>query len=623
MSAVSLVGLLLTAALVAGAAARVGASSPLVLVVVGIVGSFVPGVPDYQLEPDLVLLGILPPLLYTTAIRTPFVDIRRNRRPILLLSVVLVLVTAVVVGLVATWLLPSLPLSAGIALGAVVAPPDAVAATAVARKVGLPRRVVTLLEGESLLNDATALVTLRTALAAVAASVSLGEVALGFVTAVTVGSLVGWAVAALITLVRRSVTDPVLDTSLSLFAPYVAMLAAEELGGSGVLAVVVAGLILGHRSPRIQSASSRVTERTLFRTVQFLLESVVFLLIGLQLRALLNDAANSEIAPGRIAVFCLAVVATVIAVRIAWVFPATYLPRLIPAVRRADPAPPWRAVAVLSWAGMRGVVTLAAAFTLVGVRYTEILVLAAFSVVVVSLLLQGATLPALVRRLGVRGPDHAHEALQRALVLQRAVDAGRARLDEKAGAAPADVVRALHAWTERLANAVWERLGTSQTGVETPARAFRRLRVEMLGAEREVVAQVHASGAVPAEVLESVLERLDQEEAMLTGFADTTEIDTSGGGVARGPDEAACEHLRQAPELVEPLTPNGCQDCLAVGERGWVALRMCLTCGRVGCCDSSPHRHAAGHYRASGHPVIRSIELDEQWRWCFVDREVG
>lgn len=621
--AIEIVGLILAAAVLAGVAVRFGASAPLVLTVAGIAGSFVPGMPAYRLEPELVLLGILPPLLYATAIRTPFVDIRRNRRPILLLSVALVLVTALSVGVVATLLLPGLPLAAGIALGAVVAPPDAVAATAVARRVGLPRRVVTLLEGESLLNDATALVTLRAALAAVAAGVSLTEVATGFVLAVLVGAGVGWAVAAAVTPIRRRVSDPVLDTSLSLLVPYVAMLAAEALAGSGVLAVVVAGLILGHRSPRIQSAASRVTERTLFRTLQFLLESVVFLLIGLQLRSLLAAAGQSEIPASRIALFCLGVVVTVVVVRILWVYPATYLPRLLPAIGQREPRPDPRAVTVLAWAGMRGVVTLAAAITLVEVRYAEILVVAAFCVVVTSLLVQGSTLPGLVRWLRVQGPDPAQERLQRALVLQKAVEAGLTRLEDRSGDAPRDVVGALRNWSERLAHAAWEQLGTSDTGVEPPARAFRRLRVEMLGAEREVVSTVHASGAVPAEVLEGVLERLDQEEAMLTGFADLTDETPVSGASSPHPGKALCEHLRQVPELVEPRTPEGCQECLADGERGWVSLRMCLSCGHVGCCDSSPHRHATAHFHETDHPVVRSIELDDQWRWCYVDRVVG
>jgi Na+/H+ antiporter len=620
---VPIVALVLVAATVAGVSARFGFSSPLVLTAVGIVGSFVPGIPEYPLSPDLILAGILPPLLYSAAIRTPFVDIRRNRRQIGLLSIGLVLVTAFVVAAVAVALLPGLPLAAAVALGAVVAPPDAVAATAVARRVGMPRRIVTILEGESLLNDATALVTFRTALGALAGTATALGAGLDFGRAIVVGVGAGFVVAAVVTPVRRRLEDPVLDTTLSLLVPYVAYFAAEEFGGSGVLGVVVAGLVLGHKSPEIQSAGSRVTERTIWRTVQFVLENAVFLLIGLQLRSLLQEAQNSDVENSTILVLCIGVTAAVILVRIVWMFPAVYLPRLVPAIRRSEPVPPWRSVVVLSWAGMRGVVTLAAAFALVGqVRDGEVLVIAAFSVVAATLLLQGSTLPGLVRLLRVPAPDRAQDALQQALVLQRAVDAGRRRLDEVSdGETPKDIVEDLRSWGERVAHSVWERLGTSDGRAETPSRAFRRLRVAMLQAERDEVVDVYRSGKVAAEVLEGVMERLDQEEAMLVAFGEGAATGQGDLLTPQGVEE--CEHLRTEPLVAVPGNPDGCEDCLADGAHDWVSLRMCLHCGHVGCCDSSPRRHASRHFEQVGHPVMRSIELGEGWRWCFVDQIAG
>jgi Na+/H+ antiporter len=618
----AIVALLLAAATVAGVSARFGFSSPLVLTAVGIVLSFVPGVPTFPLTPELALTGFLPPLLYAAAIRTPFVDMRRNVRPILSLSIGLVLVTTFAVAGIAVLLLPDLPLPAAIALGAVVAPPDAVAATAVARRVGMPRRVVTILEGESLFNDATALVTFRTAIVAIAGSASLLGAGGDFLRAVVLGVAVGLGVAFVMGKVRRRVgEDPVLDTSLSLLVPYVAYLLAEEVHGSGVLAVVVAGLVLGHRSPDIQSAASRVTERTLWRTVQFVLENVVFLLIGLQLRSLVDSAQRSSVGNLRIVLLCLAVTATVIVVRIAWMFPATYLQHQIPAVKRKESSPSWQNVAVLSWAGMRGVVTLAAGFALAGsqVRHGEVLLIVAFAVVAGTLLLQGATLPWVVRLLRVEGPDRAQDALQQALVLQKAVEAGRERLEKDAtDDTPKDVVENLRGWSERVAHSVWERLGTSDGREETPTRTFRRLRVAMLRAERQVVVDVHRSGKVPAEVLEGVMERLDQEEAMLIAFGEGAATGQSDLLTPNGAEE--CEHLRSEPLVAVPHTPEGCEDCIAMGEHSWVSLRMCLRCGHVGCCDSSPRRHATGHYDEIGHPVMRSIELGEGWRWCFVDR---
>jgi monovalent cation/hydrogen antiporter len=623
-AAVDLLGLLLVTVAVAALAHRRGVSAPLALTGVGVVLSFVPGMPDYTIDPELVLVGILPPLLYATALRIPLVDLRRNRAPIGLLSVALVLFTAGAVALVAHWVLPDLPFPAALALGAVVAPPDAVAATAVARQVAMPRRVITLLEGESLLNDATALVALRTAVAALAGAATALGAAGDLLWAVVGGVAIGWLVATVVSVVRRRIDDPVQDTAIALLVPYLAYLPAEELNASGVLAVVVCGLILGHRSTEIQSAGARVTERVLWRTVQFLLESAVFLLIGLQLKRLADAARASEVANGRIAVLCAAVLATVVAARFVWVFLVAWVLRRLPTVSGPEPSP-WRDVAVLSWAGMRGVVTMAAAFSLpVNLRGREALTITAFVVVAGTLLIQGSSLTWLVRRLGVRGPDPAQDALQQALVTQRAVQAGLDRLDELVEEThdQAGVADRLRSWSTRLAEAGWERLGRTDPGRETPAAQFRRLRVGMLEAERRTLVEVRRSGAVPHDVVSGVLERIDDEEAMLSGLSDA--VVTTGERATLVPDEAeTCDHLRAAKNDTSPRTVGVCESCVAIGEREWVHLRMCLTCGLVGCCDSSPRRHAEAHHQESGHPVIRSVELGEAWRWCFVDELLG
>ena len=226
--------------------------------IVGLIASYLPFIPEVELNEELVLVGLLPPILYATAIRTSLIDFRSNRRPIGLLSVGLVLFTALGVGLVAYWLLP-IPLAAAFALGAVVAPPDAVAATAIARRVGMPRRIVTILEGESLVNDATAIVALRTAVAALGGTVSLFEVAADFVIAAGGGVVVGMAVAFVIGKIRRYVQQTALDTSLSLITPFVSYLVAERIHASGVLAVVVTGLLLGHKAQQIQNAHPRAS----------------------------------------------------------------------------------------------------------------------------------------------------------------------------------------------------------------------------------------------------------------------------------------------------------------------------------------------------------------------------
>jgi CPA1 family monovalent cation:H+ antiporter len=626
--AVDIVILLSIAAAAAGLANRLGLSAPLLLTALGLILSFVPGMPSLPLDPEIVLIGILPPLLYATAIRTPWVDISRNRRPIALLSVGLVLATAFAVAFVVHWILPEVKFSVALALGAVVAPPDAVAATAVARRVRMPRKTVALLEGESLLNDATALVLLRTAILAVSGSVSVISAGGDFLLAVGAGIGAGWVVAQVVSFVRRKVDDPVLDTALSLLVPYVAYLAAEKLHGSGVIAVVIAGLMLGHRSTEIQSAASRVTERVIWRTVQFLLESIVFLLIGLQLKDFLTAAIDDPTTQNAdVAFLAGGVLLTVVLVRVAWVYPASHLPRLIPAIRRAEPeAPPTRNLALLAWAGMRGVVTLAAVLTIPeDVKGRPALVVAAFAVVAGTLLLQGTTLPWLVKVLRVTGPDPAQDALQEALMQQQAAHAGLDRLAEaKRPQDPADVIDALQAWGERVANAAWERLGSESAERETPASAYYRLRVSMLEAERKVVADIRRNGSLPHELAERVLERIDQEEATLGGFSTGTAETGTEGEVLLAPIDAACEHLRDAPAMVTPEGPlDVCPDCLAIGERTWVHLRMCLTCGHVGCCDSSPNRHAEAHYAKTDHPVMRSIELGESWRWCYIDGELG
>ena len=621
-AAVDLIGLLLVAVGVATLAARRGISGPLTLTAVGVLLSFLPGIPDYTIDPEIVLVGILPPLLYATATRIPLVDLRRNRAPIGLLSVALVLATALVVAVVVRLVLPDLPFAAALALGAVVAPPDAVAATAVARRVAMPRRVITLLEGESLLNDATALVTLRTALAALGGAATVLGAAGDLAIALVAGVAVGWLVAHLVSAVRRRVEDPVQDTALALLAPYLAFLPAEELHGSGVLAVVVCGLMLGHRSSEIQSAGARVTERVIWRTVQFLLESVVFLVIGLQLKDLVDAARASEITNGRIAVLSVAVLITVIVVRFAWIYPSAWVLRRLPIADAPDPSP-WRDVSVLAWSGMRGVVTMAAAFSLpTDLRGRDALTIAAFVVVAGTLLLQGSSLPWLVRRLGVRGPDPGQDALQQALITHRAVQAGLDRLDELVPAQDSTgVADRLRGWSNRIAEAGWERLGGTDPDRETPALLFRRLRVGMLEAERATLVEVRRSGEVPHDVVAGVLERIDDEEAMLGGLADEV---VAGARATLVPEVAeTCSHLRAARADLVPRSVGACEGCVAIGEREWVHLRMCLTCGLVGCCDSSPRRHAEGHFEQTGHPVIRSVELGEAWRWCWLDERLG
>jgi CPA1 family monovalent cation:H+ antiporter len=520
MEGLPLIGLLIGSFAVTVVARRSGISPPLLLVVVGLAISFVPGIPDYAIDPDLILLFVLPPLLYSAALSSSYLRIRDNILPISSLAVGLVLVTTVAVGLVATWLVPDLPLAAALALGAVVAPPDAVAATAVGRRLRLPRQIMTILGGESLVNDATALTVYRVAVA-VAAGASYGILqGVGvFVLAAAGGVFIGWAVGWLVHRVRLALRDGELESALGLIVPFAAFLLAEEVHASGVLAVVMAGLYLGHRAPQAHPVA-RLQTRAVWQAADTLLESVVFALIGLQLRAVV-DAVESRVV--QLSLVGVVLLLVTVVVRFAWVFPTAYLPRrLSRRIRDREPAPPWRYPAVISWAGMRGVVSLAAAAALPlttasGAPFPgrDEIVFLAFFITVGTLLLQGATLPAVIRRLGVEGAEDYTDALAEAQAQTEAARAATRRLDELDDGNPlhAPAVAALRSSLEARTNAAWERLGGPSDA--TPSEAYRRMRREMLAAEREVFVRHRNERRIDDEVFRRIQHELDLEEVML------------------------------------------------------------------------------------------------------------
>jgi Na+/H+ antiporter len=595
-------------------AERVGFPAPLGLIVVGVAVSYVPGVPTVHLTADVVLLGLLPPLLYSAAIQTSLVDFNANRRSILLLSVGLVVFTTFGVGWLVHALLPDLDWWAALAIGAVVAPPDAVAATSIGRRIGLPRRIVTILEGESLFNDATALVALRTTIAAGAGSVALGRVGVDFLVASVGGALIGFAAFLCVAKIRKHLTDPVLDTAISLVVPFATFVVSEELHSSGVVSVVVAGLLLGHKAPILQTAQSRIAERMNWRTIAFFLENTVFMLIGLQADWILSDVSDSSVAASRIALVCGSTLVAVIVLRLAWVFPARYLlirPGHDPELGRKPPA---SFTFLLGWAGMRGVVTLAAAFIIpADTPDREVLLLIAFTVVAGTLFIQGLTLPWFARRLHVPSPDPLEDALARATVLQQASKAGFKRLHELDYDDPHDIIDLIKQRIEQRNFAAWERLGTT-ADQETPSELYSRVRLEMIDAERGRVLEIRSSGTVASEVISDVLATLDVEESMLDLSQQNREEIRDVTAARRTGD--TCDHLADSP-AVETGADPACADCLRDGTT-WVALRQCLACGNVGCCDSSPGRHATAHFHGTTHPVMQSAEPDENWRWCYV-----
>ncbi|NUS51330.1 MAG: Na+/H+ antiporter [Nocardioidaceae bacterium] len=623
--ALSLAALAVVVVLVSGLCRRFDLPAPLVLVAVGALGSFLPFVPEVHLTSEVVLIGLLPPLLYSAALQTSLVDFNANRRPILLLSIGLVAFTTVGVAVTVYYVIPDINWAAAFALGAVVAPPDAVAATAIARRIGMPRRLVTILEGESLLNDATALVALRTAIGT-AAVLSVWSIGLYFLIAAVGGVAAGLAVYLVVAWVRRRVDDPVLDTSVSLVTPFLAYLLAESVHASGVLAVVIAGLFLGHQAPVLQNASSRIAERLNWRTISFLLENAVFLLIGLQARWVIRDVQESDVPLSTVLTLCVATFLAVVLLRLVWVFPARYL------LVRPGPAPDshqhpsWRYTLVLGWAGMRGVVTLAAAFAIPErFVYRETLILVALVVTAGTLFVQGSTLPWLVRRLGLPSPDPREDALARAALFEKASAAGLDYLQlHRDDEDQWNILEELRRRAEQRNTAAWERLGGTHPDDETPSEAYARMRLEMLNIERKKVLHVRSTGAVPSDVVEDVLATLDVEESMLDirneRRAELEEGDTVRGHVGA---IATCEHLADAPHDIDSRVTDVCEDCVEEGLTTWVHLRRCLSCGHLSCCDSSPRRHATAHFHATEHPVMRSAEPGEEWRWCFVDSRLG
>jgi Na+/H+ antiporter len=625
--ALTILAVVATVLAVTASANRLKVSAPLLLMLVGIAVSFLPLIRLPELSSELVLIGFLPPLLYAAAIRTSVIDFRANRRSIAQLSVLLVVVTALGVGLI-TWLILPVSFPVAFALGAVVSPPDAIAATTIARRVGLPRRLVTILEGESLVNDATAITCLRVAIAAIGGTFTAASATVGFLIAALGGVAVGVIVALIVVPIRVRITQPVFDTAISLLVPFAAYLPAETLNvggfhGSGVISVVTAGLILGHKSPVIQSGQSRLSERVNWATIEFLLENTVFLLIGLQARSIIEANSQSDLSALQIAGFCAAVLGGVILIRLLWVLGTRPL-----LFRRdkdvSDGTVPWSYALVIGWAGLRGVVTLAAAFLIpVGVPFRDTLVLAAMVVTAGTLLLQGLTLPLLVHALNLRGPDARSDALQAATVLQTSSNAAIAHLGDIIGPEDApETVQLLHDRIAARPDAMWEKLGRPGDD-ETPAEQYRRLRLKTLDIERDEVLKIRSSGTVDHDIIEQVLGSFDIEESMLTIATERSERLSEEEPVTTPTLSAGpCGHLEHSPASIEPNGPGICEDCIREGTRT-VHLRICLGCGNVGCCDSSVGRHASRHFTNSRHPVMRSFEPGESWRWCYIDERIG
>lgn len=512
-------------------AKRINVPFPVAFVLGGAALAFIPNLPRVHLDPNWIFLLVLPPLLFSGGWSTDYVEFKRNRRAIGLLAIGLVVFTTVIVAVVAHALLPALTWPLAFVLGAVVAPPDAVAAEAILQKLSVPRRIAAILSGESLVNDATALVFYRFATAAVVGGAfSVAQAGGAFVLVSIGGIAVGLAIAFGFELVmkllsRKHLDDPTISNAILLIAPFASYLPAEAMHVSGVLAAVTAGMYLGRRSAHFWDSETRLIGGAVWEVMLFLLNGFVFVVIGLQLPQIVAGLGN---APWHYIIAAVVVSVVVILIRPIWIFPATYLPRLFSKkLREADPPPSWRAVVVISWAGMRGIVSLAAALAipLVGARGADLgearneILFVTFCVIFATLIVQGFTLAPMIEMLGVA------ESSSRV----------KAETEVRIGALEAGIEE-LHAQERHFDSALeWETVGrllgeyaqriehlrghlTAEDGEEEPVENTidHRLQKAALEAERRKIKELRAAGKIPDDVFRNIQYDLDLADVRLT-----------------------------------------------------------------------------------------------------------
>ena len=511
-------GLLVAVAALVTIARRLEIPYPILLVIGGLVLGFIPGLPSVELRPDLVFLLFLPPLLYWQALNTSMREFRANLRPIFSLSIGLVLFTIAVVAIVTHAAIAGLSWSAAFVLGAIIAPTDEVAAGAIAERLPLPRRIMTVLEGESLLNDATALVAYSVAVAvALGGSFSPTGAGLLFIEAslggIAVGLVAGWIIGQ----IRRYLHDPPVENTISLMSGFAAYLPAQALGVSGVLAVVTTGIYLGRLGPRIISSQTRLQGGQLWAVVVFLLNSLLFILVGLQLHHITLAALSSHSAITLIA-YAVLVVLTVILVRVIWVFPASYLPSALSRrIREHDPYPSWKTVTIIAWTGMRGGVSLAAALALtIAFPGRDLIIFLTFCVILATLVVQGLSLPSLIH--WVQPPDDGSAGREETKARLKVARAALARLNDLASEdwVPQDILDDLRVHYEEKDQRFTARMDGSEDGSqEERASAHLRVKREVITAQRTKLLELRSKGIIDDEVLRRIQRDLDLEEVRL------------------------------------------------------------------------------------------------------------
>jgi len=504
-------------------AARLKTPPAILLVVIGVLLALIPGLPAITLAPEVVLLIVLPPLIYSSSFRMSWREFRFNLRPIALLAVGCVVFTTVAVAAAAHFLL-NFSWAVGFVLGAIVSPPDAVAPLSIARTLGIPRRILVVLEGEGLANDATALILYRFAVAAVSAGAFSPGAALGTFAAIVVGEIAwGLAVSWTMLRLRRWVDEPRVELVLAVLTPFLAYWAPEHVGGSGVLATVTAGLYASWNGQRLISSATRLQGVFFWDFLLYLTEGMIFLITGLQARTLVERMSHYSLA--QLLTAATVISAVVIIARFVWIFPATYLPRWLSArLRRRDPSPPWRWVFVLSFTGVRGIVSLAAALaipllTVGGQPFPDrdLILLLTFSVILVTLVGLGLLLPSVIRVLGLAQAGRREQRANRAeehAARQAAIKAVIARLEqlESERDLPDDIVGALRARHEqRLSHAM------RSTSADETDRRYGELHDEiellLIAAEREHINALFRAGKLKDEARRRIERELDLREA--------------------------------------------------------------------------------------------------------------
>jgi len=518
-----LMGLLLAVAALLVAAPALHIPYPILLVLGGLALGFIPGVPTLQLPPELVLIAFLPPLLYSAAFFTSLRDLRESIRPIGTLAIGLVLATMTAVAVVAHGMVDDMSWGAAFVLGAVVAPTDPLAASAIMRRLGVPRRAITIVEGESLVNDGTALVLYRVAVTAVVAGTfSVWEASWRLVWSVVGGVAIGLIVGFLVAFVRRRVDNPPVEVTIALITGYLAFIPANAAQASGVLAVVTAGIYLGWRTPELTSFQRRLTGNAVWEIFTFVINAVLFALIGLQLPGILD--ALTGYAGSKLVWWGVIVTGTVMVTRLVFVPVFTYLPkRFLGSFDANNPAPPVNRAAIVAWAGMRGAVSLAAALavpltTNAGSPFPQrdLIVFLTFCVILGTLVFQGLTLPVLINVLGVEA-DHLDEK-EEAKARIKAADAAIARLSELEGEDwvrddTAERLRGLYGFRRNRFASRFDR--DDDGAIEEQSLSYQRLRRELLDAERSELVNLRREGVISSDVERRLHRDLDLEDARL------------------------------------------------------------------------------------------------------------